>query len=276
PGGAAVVRPTNAAAYRRALTEALRPGAVLIGTHRTAAVDIEVARERGAVVLCVLRALLVPGGRLRLLDPGTGRLTPTPLGRLDWERLAGADCWVGVSAAATASLLRAAPLPVQVATIYNGIPRPERARVRPACAVRRLPVAARLEEWKNIDRVLAAFAALPAWAADRTRLEVIGDGPARARLEALTARLGLGERVCFRGHVQDWSGLADVVVSASTDEAFGRSVVEAGAAGLPQIVPDRGGQSELVLNEVTGLVYDTSAPAPLTEAMARAAAWPQP
>src|SRR5690606_12934884 len=70
--------------------------------------------------------------------------------------------------------------------------------------------------------------------------------------------------------------LADVVVSASTDEAFGRSVVEAGAAGLPQIVPDRGGQSELVLNEVTGLVYDTSAPAPLTEAMARAAAWPPP
>ncbi|MGH3702520.1 MAG: hypothetical protein ACRDQ9_15775 [Pseudonocardiaceae bacterium] len=38
------------------------------------------------------------------------------------------------------------------------------------------------------------------------------------------------------------------------------TTVEAGAAGLPQIVPDQGGTAELVIPETTGLHYDVDDP----------------
>ena len=73
---------------------------------------------------------------------------------------------------------------------------------------------------------------------DNVRLLIVGDGPARGELEALTEKLGLGEYVHFTGmvaptEVQAYYQLGDVFVSASTSEAQGLTYVEASANGLP-------------------------------------------
>jgi len=77
-------------------------------------------------------------------------------------------------------------------------------------------------------------------------LVLFGDGPERARLEAVA-----GPEVRFEGFVKDrealFSGLAaaDVLVHGCPCETFGLSIAEALACGLPVVVPDEGGASEL-------------------------------
>ncbi|MDA8370097.1 MAG: glycosyltransferase [Nocardiopsaceae bacterium] len=267
---------TDFAAYRQALDQALAPGAMaLISTHRTATVDIDAARPHGVVVLPVLRALLLDQGRLRMLDPATGHLRATPLPQVDWDAWARAHCWVGVSAAATRSLTHHAPRPIRALTIHNGVAADHLPFSTPG-RVRRAAVVARLEEWKRIDRVIDAYAALPSWARDRMRLDVYGDGPARPALADRIDRHGMAGHITLRGHTGVWRASSDLLVSACEVEAFGRVVIEAGMAAIPQIVPDRGGSAELVMDEITGLRYDPTVPGALTEALARAAAWDTP
>ena len=73
---------------------------------------------------------------------------------------------------------------------------------------------------------------------ENVRLLIVGDGPARKDLEALTAKLGLEAYVHFTGmvaptEVHEYYQLGDVFVSASTSEAQGLTYVEASANGLP-------------------------------------------
>jgi glycosyltransferase involved in cell wall biosynthesis len=72
------------------------------------------------------------------------------------------------------------------------------------------------------------------------RYAIVGDGPERAPLAALAARLGIAERVAFLGQLapaaareQAWRG--DLFVLPSVDEAFGVASVEAMAGGVPAI-----------------------------------------
>ena len=82
---------------------------------------------------------------------------------------------------------------------------------------------------KRHDEVIRA---LP----DGARYEIVGDGPERARLEALAR----GRDVVFHGQLPHAQALAvarrcDVLAMPSTDEAFGVAYVEAMAGGLPAI-----------------------------------------
>jgi glycosyltransferase involved in cell wall biosynthesis len=72
------------------------------------------------------------------------------------------------------------------------------------------------------------------------RYLVIGDGPERPALEALAGRLGISDRVDFRGQLDPATALeqsrrATLFVMPSTEEAFGIAYVEAMAAGVPAI-----------------------------------------
>ena len=90
----------------------------------------------------------------------------------------------------------------------------------------------RLERYKNLDLVIAAFQALPSAAT----LVVVGDGPDRSRLERL-ARSGQPRwpvRFTGRASAQQLDGLlarAAVVTSASDHEAFGLTLAEGLASG---------------------------------------------
>jgi teichuronic acid biosynthesis glycosyltransferase TuaC len=72
------------------------------------------------------------------------------------------------------------------------------------------------------------------------RYAIVGDGPERATLEALAARLSISERVDFHGQLAPAEAIerareCTLFVMASTEEAFGVAYVEAMAGGVPAI-----------------------------------------
>lgn len=271
-----VYRVADLPSYRAALRAAVGSGvgSVVIGTHRTMVVDVRMAQHHGAPHIVVVRALLLVDGRLRTLDEVSGQLVGRMPHELRWDVLARADCWVGVSAAAVRCLLAHAPQQIRVERIYNGVSVGTQPLRRAPRRVRDIGVAARAEPWKRVDRLFTSFAALPDPLAARLCIHVFGDGPELPRWIRLTRQLGLADRTVYHGHVgPGWTQRCDVLVSTCEIEAFGRVVVEAGAAGLPQIVPDRGGTAELVVPGMTGLCYDVDDPRALTSALAEVAAW---
>jgi teichuronic acid biosynthesis glycosyltransferase TuaC len=72
------------------------------------------------------------------------------------------------------------------------------------------------------------------------RYVIIGDGPERVTLEGLAARLGVAERVEFRGQLAPAEAIEQaqrctLFVMPSTEEAFGVAYIEAMAGGVPAI-----------------------------------------
>jgi glycosyltransferase involved in cell wall biosynthesis len=87
-------------------------------------------------------------------------------------------------------------------------------------------------------------------------LIVIGDGAARAAVEAALAPLGR-ERIRFAGllareHLPEIYAAADLLVWPAIGEAYGMAILEAQAAGLPVIAGDSGGVSGIVADGATG------------------------
>ena len=138
-----------------------------------------------------------------------------------------------------------------------------------------LVYAGRLLAEKRLDLLLAAVGRLAAGRAGPL-LEVIGDGPDRARLAALAAGLGLGRSVVFAGRLPTsrdvWQrlGAARLAVQPSAREGFGLFPLEAMAAGLPVVVCEssESAVSELVRDGVEGVVT-TPEPEALAAALAR-------
>jgi phosphatidylinositol alpha 1,6-mannosyltransferase len=99
------------------------------------------------------------------------------------------------------------------------------------------------------------------------RLVVVGDGPARRRLERLLpGALFTGFRTG-----QDLSELVaslDVFVHTGADETFGQAVQEGLAAGVPVVAPASGGPLDLVRPGHNGLLYPPDDPAALRAAVA--------
>jgi glycosyltransferase involved in cell wall biosynthesis len=80
-------------------------------------------------------------------------------------------------------------------------------------------------------------------------LTIIGDGPARAEVEALFSRFG--ERVTFLGALDQEQVAAhfrqgDLLVWPGVGEAFGMVYLEAQAQGCPVLAEDRPGVREVV------------------------------
>lgn len=89
----------------------------------------------------------------------------------------------------------------------------------------------RLVPGKSFDTLVRAVAATPG-----AHLLLAGDGPERAVLRALAAKLHASGRVHLVGATSDVPALLaamDVFVSPCREEAFGLAVVEALASGLP-------------------------------------------
>jgi glycosyltransferase involved in cell wall biosynthesis len=118
--------------------------------------------------------------------------------------------------------------------------------------VERVGVVGRLDADKRIEIVVDAVARMP----DVT-LVLRGDsGLDEDYTERLLAHAKevLGGRLDYEGRVPQetaMSGLSCLVV-ANHEEALGRSVAEAQLAGVPVVVPDRGGASEMVDDGLTG------------------------
>lgn len=89
---------------------------------------------------------------------------------------------------------------------------------------------------------------------------ILGDGELRGELEVLTEELGLTAAVSFLGYRNDAShvmALSDIVVCASSYEAFPRAVLEAFALARPVVATSVGGIPEAVVDGETGLLVPT-------------------
>ena len=113
---------------------------------------------------------------------------------------------------------------------------------------------ARITWLKGQDVLLSALAQLPA----NARPFVVFAGSAEGRadyfaaLERQVSEAGLTNRVNFAGLVHDMGrayGASDLAIVPSVrSEPFGRTVVEAQAAGLPVIASDAGGFRETIIS----------------------------
>lgn len=138
---------------------------------------------------------------------------------------------------------------------------------------------ARLVPKKGLDVLIDAMPAVIASRGD-TRLQIVGDGPERARLEAQVQSLELSNSVTFLGAQPNHKVLATLASATvfalpcramADGDADGIPVVlmEAGALGLPIISTPTAGVPELVQDGVTGLLVPQNNPAVLAAALLR-------
>jgi len=125
---------------------------------------------------------------------------------------------------------------------------------------------AKLASYRALAEALALLKDRP-W-----RALLVGDGPARAEVEALMAPLG--PRVCFAGAVPHealpalYAG-ADLYLWPAIDEAFGMAFLEAQAAGLPVVAGRTGGVPAVVADGVTGFLTPVGDARAFASAVAR-------
>lgn len=115
---------------------------------------------------------------------------------------------------------------------------------------------ATLRAEKNLTRLLRVFARLPA--AIGAKLLIIGEGPERARIEAASAQLGIGNRVILTGAMAEPEKLLkriDVFALTSDTEQMPNSVLEAMAAGRALVSTDVGDVKQMLSKENRDFVY---------------------
>ncbi len=154
----------------------------------------------------------------------------------------------------------------RVRVIMNGVDLPPSIR-RDRAPTRAITVA-RLEAVKDQVTMLRAVptivAALPSF-----HLDIVGDGGERAHLEATVDRLGVRDHVTFHGFQTDVSrylAAADIFLLSSVSEGISLTLLEAMASGLPVVATAVGGNPEVVVAGVTGLLVAPSDPAALAAA----------
>ena len=233
----------------------------------------------------IIRSPIVFSGR-RNIDPH-GRF-----GRLEPQVEAAANRWtdtvVANSQAAADHAVRTQRVrPEQVRIIRNGVELPEPIAAEERAARRRALGASDAEvvigsvasytPVKRLDVLVAAFA-LVAGEFPTARLELVGEGPGRAALEAQVRALGLEERVCLHGFEVAPERLYpafDIVALSSEREGLPNSLLEAAAAGNAIVSTPAGGASEIVVDGETGLLVPVGDVTALGGALVRLAGDPE-
>jgi glycosyltransferase involved in cell wall biosynthesis len=174
--------------------------------------------------------------------------------------------------------------PARFHTVYNPVlPKDLESRAREPIAHPwfggSVPVvigAGRLTRQKDFATLLHALALVlqerPA------RLLLLGDGPERARLEALAAELGISAVVDFYGFVANpfpYIARSDLFALSSAWEGFGNVLVEAMALGVPVVSTDcPSGPREILHDGALGPLVPVADPAALATAIVATLAAP--
>ncbi|MTV25483.1 glycosyltransferase family 4 protein [Nitriliruptoraceae bacterium ZYF776] len=258
------VSPGAARATRRALRE-LRPDVVHVHEPLVPAVGLAAATTDVAPVVATFHAW---SDRARLYR--TGRTIARRVVRH-------VGTWVAVSDAAAgyhgrglgvpARAFSVVPNGVDVARFSDGTPFADIADdPRPS-----LLFVGRLEPRKGLEPLVRAFTRLKSTRPD-LRLYVVGDGPERARCQALLPG-ALRTDVVFLGRVDHddlprYYRSCDLYVSpALGGESFGIVLLEAMAAGAPIVASDLPGYRSVARDGVQGRLVPPGDPAALADAI---------
>jgi len=130
-----------------------------------------------------------------------------------------------------------------------------------------------LDPAKGIHNLVEALHLLEQKGHADCELWIGGDGPARAPLEALAKRLGVGDRCRFLGllkpeEVKRWMQQCDVFVLPSLVETFGVVIGEAMACGKP-VIATRCTGPEFIITRENGLLVEIDSSRDLAVAMER-------
>lgn len=136
------------------------------------------------------------------------------------------------------------------------------ARSRTPDAVPRFVFIGRLVDFKGVDLLLRGFVRPAREFA--CRLDIVGDGPERTRLEALARELGIAEQVNFTGFLPQAEAVlrlrdAVALVLPSLRECGGAVVLEALASGVCVVATDWGGPADYV-DETCGILVPPESP----------------
>jgi phosphatidylinositol alpha 1,6-mannosyltransferase len=96
-------------------------------------------------------------------------------------------------------------------------------------------------------------------ARDDIQLVIVGDGPARVRLERVLSNAKFVGYQSGQDLARYYASL-DIFVHTGKHETFCQSVQEALASGIPVIAPNFGGPTDLVKHGWTGYLIDTANP----------------
>lgn len=124
-------------------------------------------------------------------------------------------------------------------------------------------VIANLIPYKGHSDLLKAAKAVVEWFPDAVFLLVGEDRGIQRELEQDVANLGIGRSVRFLGRRDDVPTLltaSDISILPSHEEGFSNVILESMASGLPVVATDVGGNSEAVLNGITGWVIPPEDP----------------
>ena len=127
-----------------------------------------------------------------------------------------------------------------------------------------LLMVSRLVKWKKIETAIRA--------AQKTNknLKIAGDGPDKTRLQKLASgskNIEFLERVDTQTLINLYQNCQALVVTQEED--FGIATVEAQACGAPVIAYKRGGQSEIIKDGKTGILYKEQSVGSLQDAINR-------
>lgn len=124
----------------------------------------------------------------------------------------------------------------------------------------------RLIDGKGVHDLLAALAPLTSHV---FTLLIVGDGPERSKLERLSVKFSLGERVRFLGNLpfEEAMGalkISDIFVNPSYTEGIPTAVIEAAMCRKAIVATDVGGTPEIITGNNDGFLFDPKDTATLT------------
>lgn len=150
-----------------------------------------------------------------------------------------------------------------ILTIYNGFQRKDEEQSKKQLLLkgknettlkiitvgRLIPLKRQKEQIESLCNLLKKYDA---------ELFLVGEGPEQANIIKQIEDLNLQDKVHLLGqknNVQELLEESDIFVLASSSEGLSCSIIEAMSSGLPCVVSDVGGNSELVQNGTNGLLF---------------------
>jgi glycosyltransferase involved in cell wall biosynthesis len=239
------------AAAREACT--FRPDVVYAGDARGHGVAV-FGRAAAHAPLVVHRRVVFAPGR-------------SPLSRFKYRAAAR---YLAVSGAVVASLQAAGVPAEKIALVPDGLAGDAfRESTAPPPPPFRLVHAGAFDGQKGQDVVVETLARLSRGGIDVHAL-FLGDGPARAAVEALASARGVADRCTFAGQVDDAGArfaASHLMLLPSASEGGPLVLVEAMAAGCPVVGHDVGGSREMVAGGDAGVLVTSRDPAAWEEAV---------